>query len=176
MSALIVSCALLAAVVGKCLRFETFRHSLEPRLRSRSRASWLASAVLLLEVSVAASMWTPARELAAVALLAFLHGASVWLVTGDAARHSFGLPDCQCFGFGYPWSTTPWIDTSALKPAWWVLRNGGIAGLSIDIVASNVGIQRALAIGITTISFVSLSAILLAIRQARRPLLPALYG
>lgn len=174
MSPFLLSGSLLAAVVGKSLRFETFRRSLEERLGSGRRASKLAAGVLLTELSIGLSMWTPAREPGALVLLVFLHCASIWLVTGDAVRRDVVLPDCQCFGFATSWPPAWRFAMSALKPAWWALRNGAIAGLSIQVISPSVPIQRALAVGITTVSFVSLSAIApVIIHSVRRTLEPS---
>lgn len=173
MSLFLVSSSLLIAVVGKCLRFEGFRRSLEERLDSGRRAYTLAAGVLLLELSIGLSMWTLAREPGALVLLVFLHCSSIWLVTGEPVRRAVVLPDCQCFGFGTSWSPVRWFATSALKPAWWALRNGAIAGLSIQVISPTIAIQRALAIGIATVAFVSLSAMALAIHDLRRALVPS---
>lgn len=168
MSPFLISSSLLIAVAGKCLRFETFRDSLEQRVGPHHRGYIAAVAVLVLEFSIALSMWTPARQPGALILLIFLHAATVWLITDDSVRHDVVPADCQCFGISASWTVDRGLGTYALKPAWWALRNGVIAGVSIDVVFPTVTIQHALALGMVMVTFGGLSAMTLVIHNIRR--------
>jgi hypothetical protein len=166
----LLSGLLTIAILGKGLRFSSFLASIEERVGSRRSATMLATSVLFLELSIAISVWTAARLPGAVLLIIFLVGASLWQVTGAAVQRDVVLPDCQCFGLRGSVTRREWTGMSALKPAWWALRNGGIAGLSIGIVFPSAGLQRSLAIGIAIVSFGTLTLMALAVRRLRQGL------
>jgi hypothetical protein len=170
-ASLVISCVLFAAALGKLLTFAPFIRSIESRLGSRSRALMLGAIVLILELSISLSMWTPARAPGALALTVFLFGANVWLLTGDAVHRDVVLSDCQCFGSRSTQGNVTWIASSALKPAWWALRNGALAGVSIFVLSPGIGIERALSIGLATSACIALSVVALAVQSLRR-LLP----
>lgn len=165
----IVSISLLLAAVGKSLRFDTFQQSLGERVGAGVRSRALSIGVLLLEISIGLSMWTSVRWGGALALLVFLPCASTWVVTGEGVRRDVVLPDCNCFGVG-ALSSAFGLSTTALRPTWWALRNGALGGLSLAVLWPTVGVARALAVGVATVSFIMLVAMALAVSHLRRVL------
>ena len=165
---MISSCLVLSAV-GKCMEFTTFRRSLERRLRSTRRALWFGVVVLCLEASVAITLWTPVRALGALLALSFLISASVWLVVGQNARRDVYLPSCECFGVQLAFPMSRPI-ASVMKPAWWALRNGTIAGFSLQVLTPSLTLSQALALGVSTVSVASLASMTSVVYSVRRHL------
>jgi methylamine utilization protein MauE len=159
---------LIVAVVGKLTNLDRFGRSIERRLGSESRAAATALGVVIGEVITAVAILTPGRELAAMALLVFLPAAAAWLIGARSSPHKVVLEDCGCFGPTLAWASERQFDVSALKPAWWSLRNGVLAGLAIQLVIPDVSAATAFGGGIALVASAGLAAISRAIADGRR--------
>lgn len=162
-----LSVVLIVASIGKALSFEKFRANIEHRVGSHRYASGLAAGVLGLELLAGVLIWTRARPAVGLGLVGFMLGASVWLLTGNDVHSEVDLRPCQCMGLPDSMSFLPSSATVALRPAGWALRNGAIAGLSLQVAYPIVPIHLALAGGVVTTSVVSIATITWVIQKAR---------
>jgi hypothetical protein len=165
----IVSAVFGAAVLGKVFRIHRFLHSLTERLGSRRQALLLGLGAMSTESVISFSMWTPARRLGALLLIAFLLSSSAWLVSGWPAIQWIDLPSCDCFvphrhAFGSPARIS-----SSVKPSSWALRNGALAGAALALLTSSA-LWICLALGTAAISGVMSITMVNTIRKVRRRL------
>lgn len=163
----LISGVLIAATIGKAVRVSDFIASLELRLGSRRRAVAVAAGVFVAEISIGVSIWTPTPRAGMFGLIAFMLLATVWLVTGEAFRREVVLPDCNCFGLSVSWSPIRRFALSAMKPAWWALRNGILVGLALLVIAPAVAVRDAISMGVGATSVVSLAAVTLGVVRLR---------
>lgn len=119
----------LVSGLSKLGRYEAFQKYVADGIDSRSIAHALAKLVVVLELGFGVAFFTSARPVVAIAALLFVLLTSRWLLGGQRTRELVSLSSCRCFG-GSP-NRSIGDKRPVLRPTWWAIRNGSIAGLSM---------------------------------------------